>query len=215
MSPHVEMSEGTSSKTELLERRAERELVREGKAVLEERRDLLAHFMLDQIRRTEQLVKERDRIFDETRQHLHHAALRHGLCGVRRFAVTDTNLLRPQWQIENRLGTNWLVGAAAVPARPPRELGNGIEVSLELELTVSAFQKLLLKLCEMAEAENNLVRLTDAFRRTQRRVNALDHILLPEITDAIRCMEETMDEMERDDLVRSLLIKRKQVASAS
>jgi len=209
------MPEETSSKTELLERRAERDLVREGKAVLEERRDLLAHFMLDQIRHTEQLVKERNRIFDETRQHLHHAALRHGLRGMHRFAVTATNLKRPQWQTENRLGTNWLVGAAAVPVRLPRELGNGIEISLELDLTVSAFQRLLCKLLELAEAENNLVRLTDAFRRTQRRVNALDHILLPEITEAIRRMEETMDEMERDDLVRSLLIKRKQVASAS
>ena len=82
-------------------------------------------------------------------------------------------------------------------------------------MTVSAFQQLLIKLLELAEAENNLVRLTDAFRRTQRRVNALDHIVLPEITEAIRRMEETMDEMERDDLVRSLLIKRKQVASPS
>ena len=209
------MSEGTSSKTELLERRAERELVREGKAVLEERRDLLAHFMLDQIRQTEQLAKERDRMFDETCQLLHRAAIRHGLQGVHRFAATETNLPRPQWQMENRLGTSWLVGATAVPARPPRELGSGIEISLELDLTVSAFQQLLIKLLELAEAENNLERLTDAFRRTQRRVNALDHILLPEITEAIRRMEETMDEMERDDLVRSLLNKRKQAVSAS
>jgi len=208
------MSEGTSSKTELLERRAERELVREGKAVLEERRDLLAHFMLDQIRHTEQLAKERDRMLDEARQLLHHAAMRHGLSGVRHFAVTETNLSRPQWQIENRMGTNWLVGAAAVPARPPRELEDGVEVSLELDLTVSAFQKLLIRLLELAESENNLLRLTDAFRRTQRRVNALDHILLPEITDAIRRMEESMDEMERDDLVRSLMIKRKQAVTA-
>jgi V/A-type H+-transporting ATPase subunit D len=209
------MPEGTSSKTELLERRAERELVREGKTVLEERRDLLAHFMLDQIRHTEQLVKERDRMFDQARQHLHRASMRHGLIGVGRFAIAETNLQRPQWQIENRLGTSWLVGAAVVPKQPPRELGDGVEVSLESDMTVSAFQQLLIKLLELAEAENNLVRLTDAFRRTQRRVNALDHIVLPEITEAIRRMEETMDEMERDDLVRSLLIKRKQAASPS
>ena len=82
-------------------------------------------------------------------------------------------------------------------------------------MTVSALQQLLIKLLELAEAENNLVRLTDAFRRTQRRVNALDHIVLPEITEAIRRMEETMDEMERDDLVRSLLIKRKQADAPS
>jgi len=55
--------------------------------------------------------------------------------------------------------------------------------------------------------------MTDAFRRTQRRVNALDHIVLPDITEAIRRMEETMDEMERDDLVRSLLIRRKQAVT--
>lgn len=203
-----------SSKTELLERRAERELVVEGKAVLEERRDLLAHLLLAQIRHAEELVIERDRILNDARQHLHRSAMRHGLSGVRRFAVTETNLPRPQWQVENRLGTSWLVGAAAVPARPARELGDGIEVSLELDMAVSAFQHLLIKLLELAEAENNLVRLTDAFRRTQRRVNALDHIVLPEITEAIRGMEGTMDEMERDDLVRSLLIKRKQAVSA-
>jgi len=39
--------------------------------------------------------------------------------------------------------------------------------------------------------------------------------VLPEITEAIRRMEEAMDEMERDDLVRSLLIKRKQADAPS
>ena len=204
------MPEGTSSKTELLERRAESELVREGKTVLEERRDLLAHFMLDQIGLAERLEKERDHLFDSARQNLHRAALRHGLTGLRQFAVDDTNLERPQWRMENRLGTDWLVGADRLPAQAPRDLGDGIEVSPEMELAQSAFQQLLLKLLVLAEAHNNLLRLTDAFRRTQRRVNALDHIVLPEITEAIRVMEATMDEMERDDLVRTLLIKRRQ-----
>ncbi len=209
------MPEETSSKTELLERRAERDLVREGKAVLEERRDLLAHYMLDQIRNTEQLTTERNRLFDEAREYLQNAVMRHGHSGLRRFAVAETNLQQPRWQLENRLGTSWLVGANAVPSQAPRDLGEGVDVSLELDMTVSTLQRLLRGLLELAEAENNLLRLTDAFRRTQRRVNALDHILLPEITAAIRRMEESMDEMERDDLVRSLLIKRKQAAAAS
>ena len=49
------MTQQAPSKTELLERRAERELVREGKTVLEERRDLLAQLMLEQIALTEEL----------------------------------------------------------------------------------------------------------------------------------------------------------------
>ena len=204
------MPDGTASKTELLELRAESELVREGKTVLEERRDLLAHFMLDQIELTERLEKERDRLLEAARQNLHRAALRHGLTGLHRFGTDETNLERPQWQIENRLGTDWLVGADQLPGQAARELGDGIDVSLEMELAQANFQQLLLKLVVLAEAQNNLLRLTDAFRRTQRRVNALDHIVLPEITQAIRGIEETMDEMERDDLVRTLLIKRKQ-----
>ncbi len=204
------MPEGTSSKTELLERRAESELVREGKMVLEERRDLLAHFMLEQIGLTERLEQERDELLDGARQNLQRAALRHGLTGLRRFEVDATSLECPPWQMENRLGTAWLVGAAQLPAQAPRALGDGIDVSLELQLAQADLQQLLHKLLELAEAHNNLQRLTDAFRRTQRRVNALDHIVLPEITQAIRGMEESMDEMERDDLVRTLLIKRKQ-----
>ncbi len=209
------MAEETSSKTELLERRAEQELVDEGKTVLEERRDLLAHFMLDQIRYAEKLEAERNRLFDQARQDLHRAAMRHGLNGLHRFAAQETCLAQPQWQLENRLGTDWLVDVVENPSAASRELGEGIDVSLELEMTVSVLQQLLANLLEVAVAENNLLRLTDAFRRTQRRVNALDHIVLPEITESIRRMEETMDEMERDDLVRSLLIKRKQAASAN
>ena len=71
-------------------------------------------------------------------------------------------------------------------------------------------QHLLALLLPLAAAQNNLLRLTDVFRRTQRRVNALEHIILPELDQSIKGMEDRMDEMERDDLVRSLLIKRRQ-----
>jgi vacuolar-type H+-ATPase subunit D/Vma8 len=37
----------------------------------------------------------------------------------------------------------------------------------------------------------------------------LEHIVLPELRQTIKEMEDRMDEMERDDLVRSLLIKRR------
>lgn len=208
------MAEGGASRTELLERRAERDLVREGKAVLEERRDLLAHLLLDELRATARLNAERDRLFELAREQLRRAALRHGVGGLRRFATAGSNLARPPWRLENRLGTAWLVGAAALAETPARDPGAGIDVSLELDGALAALQRLLFALLRSAEAENNLARVTDAFRRTQRRVNALDHIVLPEIDAAIRRMEGGMDEMERDDLVRALLIKRRHAAGS-
>ncbi len=204
------MADDTASKTELLEHRVERELMREGKSVLEERRDLLAHMMLDQIRVTEDLVKQSDQLFTGVRGQVRRAMLRHGTGGIKRFAKTATGIPDAGWSIANRLGTLWLQHTA--PEAPSVHLrpAGGWEISVELELAVAAVGALLRCLADLAVAQNNLLRLVDVFRRTQRRVNALDYILLPEINDRIRSMEEAMDEVERDDLVRTLLIKRQQ-----
>ena len=89
-----------------------------------------------------------------------------------------------------------------------KELPDSWVISLELERLLSALQDALIPLLQLASAQNNLLRLIDVFRRTQRRVNALEHIVLPELDQTIKEMEDRMDEMERDDLVRALLIKR-------
>lgn len=197
------------SKTELLERRAERDLMHEGKSILEERRDMLAHLVLDQMRLTQKLTGDCERLFKQAREQVRRAAMRHGLTGLERFAGNQTQLLDVTWSIRNRLGTAWLEQLASGNATTRREMGVGHEISLELELAVNRCQLLLQYLLVLATAENNLVRLVGMLRRTQRRVNALDHVLLPEIHQTIQQMEDAMDEMERDDLIRSLLIKRK------
>jgi V/A-type H+-transporting ATPase subunit D len=204
------MTNDTASKTELLEHRAERELMREGKSVLEERRDLLAHMMLDQIRITEGLVKQSDQLFTRVREQVRRAMLRHGINGIQSFVKPGTGIPDAGWAVANRLGTPWLQHSAADAVTAHLRPTGGWEVSVELELVVAALDALLRQLADLAVAQNNLLRLVDVFRRTQRRVNALDFILLPEINHRIRNMEEAMDEMDRDDLVRTLLIKRQQ-----
>ncbi len=184
--------------------------MREGKSVLEERRDLLAHMMLDQIRITEELVTQGSVLFARVREQVRRAMLRHGTGGIAKFAKPDTGIPDPKWSIANRLGTPWLERSAAKGSSVPVRPTGGWEISVELELAVVAIGALLRHLADLAVAQNNLLRLVDVFRRTQRRVNALDYILLPEINDRIHSMEEAMDEMDRDDLVRTLLIKRQQ-----
>ncbi len=107
-----------------------------------------------------------------------------------------------------RVGTTVLeTGSVAEDSQAPA-LGSGWEVSLELEQLVSAMHVLVELLRRLAVLENNLMRLTAAFRRTQRRVNALDHIVLPELDAAIRNVEAMLEEADRENLVRSLMVKR-------
>ncbi len=199
------------SKTELLERRAERELVIEGKAVLEERRDLLAHLMLEQISALDALLAELGELYTRARQDLRNAVLRHGLAGLVPYAEQDSALPDPEWRVANRFGTAWLDHQAdrLTPSAsyPATEIRAG---SIELAQAQISFQQLSQLLVAVAAVDNNLRRLTDAFRRTQRRVNALEHIVLPELVDTIATMQAAMDEMERDGLTRTLLVKRRQ-----
>ena len=178
--------------------------------MLEERRDLLAQLMLSQLNQAVQLNEKRDRLFDRVRSLVRHAAMRHGLPGLQRLSASDVDVSDPQWRIENRLGIPWLTSVPGVAAPAGPAPSNKRNASLEVATAVSALHQLLENLLQVAEVENNLTRLTQTFRRTQRRVNALDHIILPELNTDVRAMEGTMDEMERDDLVRALLIKRAQ-----
>jgi len=198
----------TPSKTLLLTRRAEKDLVREGKAVLEDRRDLLAHMLVEEMRHTQELLTSIDAELAAARDAFRRCVLRHGIAGLSRFTGQPARA-GVSWRVENRLGALYVSGDRETPAGEETELADSWVVSLELEAALPILRQLQLSLLQLAIAENNLQRLVAIFRRTQRRVNALEHIVLPELTVTIKEMEDRMDEMERDDLVRTLLIKRR------
>jgi V/A-type H+-transporting ATPase subunit D len=203
------MADDAPSKTQLLLRRAERDLVSEGKSVLEDRRDLLAHMLVEYMQQTEQLIAEIGVELQRTGRLFRHCVMRHGVSGLTRFIGVRKPPAVAPWQLQNRLGVPFLQNEQDALATGDQEPPEGWVVSLELATTLHALQTLLPALLKLATTENNLLRLVDVFRRTQRRVNALEHIVLPELRQTIKEMEDRMDEMERDDLVRSLLIKRR------
>jgi len=207
------MATEAPSKTVLLERRGERTLVREGKSVLEDRRDLLAHMLVEQTAVCHDLLEQAQAALADARRLLRRAIMRHGDNGLIHFSPSENPMSAPDWRVENRLGARW-VHSDTTPGSAESKPGEGVEISVELEVARRAFKLLLAVFLPLAAAENNLARLVDVFRRTQRRVNALEHIILPELNQAIKHMEDRMDEMERDDLVRSLLIKRRQQHAA-
>ncbi len=203
------MAHESSSKTALIELRIQRGLMRDGMLILEERRDLLAHLLMQQIGIVGSLVEEGQRLSERARAHVRGAILRHGAAGVAAFARAPVGDPGPYWSVESRLGTPWLEAVNPTTSFTDRRPQGGWQISVELELATASLQAFLRHLTTLAAAENNLRRLVGVFRRTQRRVNALEHVLLPEIDADIRRMEDVMDEMERDDLARSILVKRR------
>ena len=195
------------SKTLLLERREERDLVTEGKSVLEDRRDTLAQAMMAELRAVagmrDALKQELSGALVELRQ----AALRHGPGGLRRLAAAESAYPDPGWRVENYFGTRLVTGAGRPEADLPAE--NRWDSTEETARARLAFHRYMGRIIEIAGRLNNLTRLTREFRRTQRKVNALEHVVIPEIRQSIRGIEFALEEMERENMIRALYVKRK------
>ena len=79
--------------------------------------------------------------------------------------------------------------------------------SCELDKAVSNFTDLLPDLVRLAEVEKQCQLLSAEIERTRRRVNALEHVMIPHYEDTIRYITMKLDENERSSITRLMKIK--------
>ena len=64
---------------------------------------------------------------------------------------------------------------------------------------------------EIAEKENSMRRLLQEIDKTKRRSNAIENILIPQLTYSAKQIRMRLDEIERDTFTTLKVIKRKMV----
>ena len=84
--------------------------------------------------------------------------------------------------------------------------------SADLDGAVQAIAEALPLMLELAEVEKSTARLADEIEKTRRRVNALEYVMIPQYTEAIRTIQMKLDENERGNLSR--LMKTKEMLQA-
>lgn len=77
----------------------------------------------------------------------------------------------------------------------------------ELDIGVKKTQELLTDLMEMARLWKAVELLSHEIEVTRRRVNALEHILIPSIRETIRYISARLEEMERSYQVQLMRVK--------
>jgi V/A-type H+-transporting ATPase subunit D len=60
---------------------------------------------------------------------------------------------------------------------------------------------------DLAKAEGTTFQIANDVRRTQRRVNALNYVLIPMYRNITKRVELVLEEKEREEFVRTKLIK--------
>ena len=70
-----------------------------------------------------------------------------------------------------------------------------------------AFRTVLTRVPELTEVMTSVWRLARELRKTQRRVNALKYIFIPDYEDTVAFIENTLEEREREETFRLKLLK--------
>jgi V/A-type H+-transporting ATPase subunit D len=80
--------------------------------------------------------------------------------------------------------------------------------SITIDEAASAFESEVEAIIELAEMELRLARLAEEIQRTSRRLNALEHFLIPRLKAECDFIQMVLDERERADHFRLKLVKR-------
>lgn len=79
--------------------------------------------------------------------------------------------------------------------------------SAELDNAVSALSEIMPDMLRLAEVEKSCQLLAGEIEKTRRRVNALEHVMIPQYEETIKYISMKLDENERSTTTRLMKVK--------
>lgn len=194
------------TKSNLINTKKSLELTKTGWEFLDKKRNILAREMMKTIDEVSLIQSEMGKLFAEAYAELDKANAGLGILG-------DYTLSIP---VENGIDMDFRsVMGIELPVITMKEVSE-IKPYYGLNYTCSSLDTAYIKFNEvkrlivrLAEAESNVLRLADAIKKTQKRANALQNVMIPRFEATIKYITEVLDEKEREDFSRLKVIKSK------
>jgi V/A-type H+/Na+-transporting ATPase subunit D len=203
------MSNVSVTRMELLARKAQIGLASQGRDLLEQKRAaLMKEFM-----RTADIALERSDALRvsaaDANRSLAQSEVMAGAESVRSAALGSRGAFKLEVTTSSVMGVRVPHIEQKSASRSFLERGYSIiATSTSIDETASAFEREVEAIIQLAETELRLTRLGDEIQRTSRRLNALDHFLIPRLKAERDFIQMALDERERADHFRLKLVKR-------
>ena len=81
------------------------------------------------------------------------------------------------------------------------------ETNASVDKAARLIKNMLPKVCKAAEYENAIFSLAKELERTQKLINALEYVIIPQYEDAITFIRASLEEREREEFVRLKKVK--------
>jgi V/A-type H+-transporting ATPase subunit D len=189
-----------ATRVAFLELKDERRLIQEGYELLDEKRVLLATEIMRQLRRYSSLQAELTRLGGQALEALEGAV---GMHGFDKLTVESKLDLAPaQVVVHEQAFLGLRLVEATLDDRGPPSGPEARPTTPEARACAAAFRGMVARHVELAACVTSLRRLIREYVRTERRARALENVVLPEIDESLRFIEEQLDAVDQEEAVR-------------
>ena len=195
------------TKSKALELKRSLAFAAEGFELLDQKRQILVFELMGRLERARSIQKDVDALLADGFAALREAVLRAGSARLSAEALGGLGAVSVNLGLQRLMGINLVnVQTKTTDTGPAFAPGWGPAGS---DQVVQKFRAVLDAVTRMAEIENAVVRLARELKKTQRRVNALEKIFLPDYRDTLKYIGEVMEEREREGFVIMKMMKEK------
>ena len=189
-----------ATRVAFLELKDERRLIQEGYELLDEKRVLLAAEIMRQLRRYNALQAELARLGADGLAALEGAVSMHGFDKL--TVEPKLDLAPAQVVVHEQAFLGLRLVEATLDDRGPAPGPEARPTTPEARACAAAHRVMVGRYVELAACVASLRRLIREYVRTERRARALENVVLPEIDDSLRFIEEQLDALDQEEAVR-------------
>lgn len=200
------------TRTNLIRLKKELRFAKEGYEILDRKREALTTELVQVAKEADELQKEVWALLQTAYDAMEKARLVMGSDHVEwaSLAVNKT--------VDVRLRLRGIMGVAIpqIEARgePPKLLYSPGDTAAVLDEASNAFREVLVRIPQLSMLTATVWRLANELRKTQRRVNALQHIFIPQYQHQIEFIVSSLEEREREETFRLKWLKTKMAKQA-
>jgi len=181
-------------------------LAESGREVLERKRDILLRELRSSVYAAEKAREELLDVLSQSYLSLKEANMAKGSEVIANMALTSSH--QAEYIVDYRSIMGVTVPVVTFQAQSNIKPDYGFSnTTAQLDRAFKKFYQVLELLAHLAKAEGTTFQIANDVRRTQRRVTALNHVLIPRYRTTAKWIELVLEEKEREEFERTKRIK--------
>ncbi|HVN14759.1 MAG TPA: V-type ATP synthase subunit D [Anaerolineales bacterium] len=195
------------TRTNLIRIKKDLRFAREGYEILDRKREVLTTELVRVAKEADELQKEVWKLLETAYSALEKARLTLGSDNVEWAALAANKTVDVHLKLRGIMG----VAIPVIEARgePQKMLYSLNGTNAALDEASAAFREVLIKIPQLSMLTTTVWRLAGELRKTQRRVNALQHIFIPQYEEMVTYIVSSLEEREREETFRLKWLKTK------